>query len=177
MVNMRPQFRFRSALAVLAVLLIIAAVYCASKPPAQARIALSFKSHRGEFEDMRKMMMEDGLTILGKDANSFCRASYGDADYLSMLPGIRVGLTDERILQYRALMRAAGVTEAFSHGSDFQATVASFGFLWHVDILWTAFPPKNMVQSIDDMRGVFGKATSHLEGNWYLGSSKLQVQE
>jgi hypothetical protein len=150
-----------------------------------AALISQFQSHRVVFDQLAQMAREDGVTLLwiGLEGIQGRRMKYNE------LPQ---GITQERINEYRRLMRASGVktiyttlaldsdvvSDVFLHStnesywtSDYRYAKSDKGWLWRGD---NAGRSINLVTELDSLHGWerTGRGTNtgyrHLAGNWYL---------
>lgn len=127
----------------------------------------NFQSHREEFNRLLQMVMEDKAL------------SRVDINWTSPANPQAVGISRERVDEYRALFKKLGVPRGFN---AFQAR-GVFEFIASAQGLSTGgsskgyiyfkWRPVHVVESLDEYRQLTDKPYSypvyrHIEGNWYL---------
>jgi hypothetical protein len=138
----------------------------AIEPPSDVAMLRHFERHEGAFDTLVKMASADkGLDRVDQDWTM-------PADVRS------VGVSSERLADYRRLLRDAGTPRGFqvSKGDD------GFDFLFWLrgsaisddtdkGFAYRTTPPPNTVQSLDGIRADSRNALiayRHIRGNWYL---------
>jgi hypothetical protein len=128
----------------------------------------NFQSHKAEFNRMLQMINED------KD---LARVDY---DWTSPENPRTVGISQERIDEYRSLFRRAGVPRGFSafQSKDSIEFIASSQGLAvsgsSKGYLYAKEPPSRVIDNLDNYRAQKSTLSPafpvfrHIEGNWYL---------
>jgi len=128
----------------------------------------NFRSHRGEFTRLLQMINED---------RDLKRVDY----YWTSPENPRsIGITQNRIDEYRTLFRQACVPRGFSafQSKDYIEFIASSLGLAvsgsSKGYLYAKEPPARLIDNLDNYRGQSSKMSPafpvyrHIEGNWYL---------
>jgi hypothetical protein len=163
----------------IALMCVGAALYCVfalllprSKPPEERKLIGNFYAHRGAFERLRDMLMEDQQVRVV--------ASFGVETANSGPHRVEAGgdFQVNRYNEYLSLLRQIGGTRAFRiRKNDSELIGISVwatgwgGDTRHIDVYWTGQPPPDQVASLDEYyrtskphRPVF----RHIDGDWYL---------
>jgi hypothetical protein len=138
----------------------------AVQPPSDAAMLRHFDRHEGAFDTLIKMASADkGLDRV-------------DQDWTMPADTTSVGVSSERLADYRRVLRDAGTPRGFqvSQGHDgFDFLFWSRGSAISADrdkgFAYRTTPPPSTVQSLDDIRGDSGNALialRHIRGDWYL---------
>jgi hypothetical protein len=163
----------------LACIVAFALTGCASDPTDDAMIK-AFQENRQEFESLKAMVTHD------KYLNRV------DMDWTDPAVPSTVGVTSERIAEYRRIFQRLGITRGFQAYGDrteieFIAHAEGLSVSGHAkSYCWREFPPAETVNSIDALRAKKSEeyqkyldhktssfeehviAYRHIDGNWYL---------
>jgi hypothetical protein len=138
----------------------------AIEPPSDAAMLRHFDRHEGTFDTLIKMASIDkGLNRVDQD--------------WTMPADVRgVGVSSERLADYRRLLHDAGTPRGFQispdhDGFDFFFWLRGSAISADTDkgFAYRTTPPPGTVQSLDGIRADSGKeltAYRHIRGNWYL---------
>jgi|GEM_PF-6516416 len=173
----RPSRRFRIILyTVLTVVLLSGFAGCAmvyfgfplpsSSLPDDAEMMQNFKEHRQEFDELVRMLEEDGqIDYIGFwDTNPSWHAA---------------GLDKGRLARYRSLMRKAGFHENWGYIVREELPDSSERLLFVTDLdpsrsdnergyAFSERPPVRRYDSLDDEAALNRSAYRHIDGEWYL---------
>jgi hypothetical protein len=130
-----------------------------------AQLIANFQAHKEGFERLRQMIIEDkGLTRV-------------DDNWTAPGDPKAIGVSPERIAEYRKLFSQLGIPRGFSATSErdrIEFLASSQGWVAHGShkcYLYASNPPKDLIGSLDHIssknRSV-GEGTRQIEGNWYL---------
>lgn len=146
-------------------LLLLVLSGCRAQHPKDEDLLQRFRTHRQEFEQLLQMFRED--KGLGRVAPDFTRPANTN----------EVGVTKERIDEYRRLFRTLGLSAgiegygerdavffyASTQGLSVSGSSKGFAYLTK--------RPALLVDQLDGYRSPDGRSFSafrHIEGNWYL---------
>jgi len=153
---------------------------CSQHDPSDAEMLRNFQQHRAEFEQLREMVSTDaGLQRV-------------DQDWTRPDNPAAIGISAERIAEYRRIFHKLGIPRGFQAYGDrseikFIAHAEGLAVAGHAkNYVWSASEPDELVDSIDQFRvdemkqyrdylekksETFQKHWNvyrRIEGNWYL---------
>ncbi len=161
-------------------ILLLALTACAKRDPTDDEMLQNFQQHRAEFEQLRIMVSADrGLQRV-------------DQDWTKPDDPAAIGISKERIAEYRRMFRRLGIPRGFQCYGDrseitFIAHAEGLAVAGHAkNYVWSQSEPDELVDSIDRFRVqeirqyrdyLDGKTKTfqkhwnvyrRIEGNWYL---------
>ena len=148
-------------LAVLAVVVLLSLLlWRCNRLVSDADLRAGYWAHRGELEQLRRMVREDKL-------QGRVHATYVDAKHLS----------DARVREYRRLLKECGVTRLWAQGEYLELVVDATGILdvgTYKGYAWETEQKSPLARTLDEPcvpvqpRGRFCNAAIPLEGNWWM---------
>lgn len=159
------RIRFRSMSLVVTLLIFAPLNGCASDHPSDKALTENFQSHKAEFDQLLQMFLADeGLSLV---------------DFGWTLPKEpeSIGVTQERLEQYRKLFREVNLSKGIhSHKTKgivwFTASTRGLGISGSgKGYAYATKRPELVVDDLDNYKSKNGKsftAYKHIEGNWYL---------
>ena len=132
-----------------------------------SQLIANFQEKKADFEHLRQMILEDeGLTRV-------------DVDWTEPRDPQTVGISSERIAEYRKMFRRLGTPRGFSATrgrSNIEFIASSQGFVTHGSHKSYAYlrdRPDTLLDSLDGFiepskKRAVGTGYRHIEGNWYL---------
>ena len=132
--------------------------------PADHEMIANFQGHRAEFDHVRDMILHDAGLLRVDDHETWPKN-----------PQV-VGVTPERIAEYRLLLKRLGLRGGISSSEDgttIELTNSTRGFVTHGSekgYVYSRNPdPRFVVPELDSLskRGA-GNGWKHIEDNWYL---------
>jgi hypothetical protein len=149
-----------------------AATAIAIRPPAQATVAAALREHRGDFEALRDMVLEDRLSSVIEGGDTYAREPF-----IFRTPG-ELGIPATRVSSYRQRMKDVRCPRIdVMHDGSVGFSLASWGAAnrgWRVSLVWSKEKPTPLLPTIDGFRKGQGTSTwesaySDLGGGWYAG--------
>ncbi len=149
---------------------ILIAMSVSMRPPKESKIRSDFRVHRGEYEQLRKMLLDD------KDVHLV--AAWGilttDSPIAKMPPD--GGMPVERYQEYLALLKQSGAISVgqWKDPSETKLLVWASGFAAdtrHVAVAWLDHEPPNTMISLDAFYRTpkpRNPVYIHIDGNWYI---------
>lgn len=126
----------------------------------------NFNAHKADFEKLVSMVLED------KDLTRV------DDDWTSPRDPQTIGVSPERIAEYRQMFAKLGLPRGFSATVDktrIEFIASSQGYVTHGSSKGYLYGDKSfsgeVVESLDEMslaKRPFGSGCRHIEGKWYL---------
>jgi hypothetical protein len=147
-----------------------AATAIAIRPPAQATVAAALREHRGDFEALRDMVLEDRLFSVIEGGDTYAREPF-----TFRTPG-ELGIPATRVSSYRQRMKEVQCPRIdVMHDGSVGFSLASWGAAnrgWRVSLVWSREKPTPLLPTIDGFRKGQGTSTwesaySDLGGHWY----------
>jgi hypothetical protein len=150
--------------------LLLIAISVSMRPPKESKITSSFRAHRGGFEQLRKMLLDD------KDVHLV--ATWGvltiDSPISKMPPDGDMPI--KRYQQYLALLKEIGATSVgrWENPPETKFLVWGSGFAAdtrHVAVAWVDQEPPNTMLSLEAFYRTpkpRNLAYIHIDGNWYI---------
>jgi hypothetical protein len=156
-----------SVIALIASLLIV--VSLSMRPPRESKITTDFRAHRGEYEQLRKMLLDD------KDVDVI--ADWGvltNDSPISRTPPD--GMPIKRYQEYLALLKDTGARAVAQMREPPEARILIWGSGWgadtrHVAVSWLASEPPNTMASLEAFYRTpkpRNPVYIHIDGNWYI---------
>lgn len=138
-------------------------------PPTQTELRARFVRHRGDYEQLRSMILEDRLVTVGDEGRSFARSAY------RWTSAHAAGISTDRQRRYATLM-ARTDTPRVDRGEDGSVMIlmASDGWAgggWRISVVSRADTPAPLLRTIDGFRKPRGRSAhgySRAAGGWYL---------
>lgn len=141
--------------------------YTFFRAPSESQMLAHFRTHKTEFEQLRSMLQQDKqISIIGSDWMRGRDMSIVDTPE-------QMGISVERLAQYRALMNKLGVAPISGFGSRenyFQFNVFGGGFTdttWSIGYAWSSKTPENIVPSAYNSMPRH-RCHSRIVGDWYI---------
>jgi hypothetical protein len=129
------------------------------------QLIANFREHTADFERLREMVLDDK------------RLTRVDEDWTAPTDPTTIGVTAERIAEYRALFKKLGLARGFSAGLDrreIELWASAQGWVAHGShkgYVYTASVPENLDTGLDQYSSRERPLESgyrRIEGNWYL---------
>jgi hypothetical protein len=130
-----------------------------------SQLIAAFQTHKPDFERLRTMILEDkGLTRV-------------DDDWTVPTDPQTIGITVQRIAEYRKLFQKLGIARGFSayedrHEIEFWASAQGWvAHGSHKGYVYASAIPAPILESLDSLaaqKGNVGYGYKHIEDNWYL---------
>ena len=138
-------------------------------PPRESKITTDFRAHRAEYEQLRKMLLDDKDVDVVADWGVLTNGSP-----ISKTPPD--GMPIKRYQEYLALLKETGARAVSQMREPAEARILVWGSGWaadtrHVAVSWLANEPSNTMVSLE----AFYRTPKprkpvyiHIEGNWYI---------
>ena len=144
------------------------------RAPSQAQMIAKFGAHRAQFEQIRLMMEEDDIRVIGPNRVEMRYKRIPAGDGIFNLVELPLKASPARIALYRSRLKALGLHSALLDQFKNRIRFYQFGggftdTSWSIGYAWCKETPKPLVKSAyNQMPGKAGIHFSRIEGDWYI---------
>lgn len=166
--------RSKGKIFLLLILSAFAIHYLFFRAPSEAQMIAKFHEHKAQFEQLRLMMEEDNIRVIGPNWVEMRYKEIPRGNGISDLVELPMNVSSARLALYRSRLKSLELDSArldqfknrirfYQFGGGFTDTSWSIGYAWCKNT------PKPLVKSAyNQMPGREGLIFSRIEGDWYI---------